>query len=301
MIRSMTGFGDAAGEQGGVAYAVEVRALNNRYFKASTRVPDEVAGMEARLEQALRRRVGRGSFVITASLKIEDAASATHIDDTALQNYLDHLEQLRGQLGGQAQAGPVQIDLTALLNLPGVLRPALGTAELQREAEAMCLKLLEQAVDKLQSMRELEGQDLARELETQLTVVVREVAAIAERAPVVIEEYHERLQARVQELMARSSLDVEKPDLLREVAIYADRADIREELTRLEGHVGQFREVISSSGNEPSGRTLDFLTQEMLREANTIGSKSNDREIARRVVELKTAIDRIKEQVQNVE
>jgi uncharacterized protein (TIGR00255 family) len=121
------------------------------------------------------------------------------------------------------------------------------------------------------------------------------------RAPHVVQEYHTRLTQRVGELMAKAQLQVSEHDLIKEIAVFADRCDIREELTRLRGHLEQFETVIAADNGEPAGRTLDFLAQEMLREANTIGSKSNDAGISQRVVQAKSIVDRIKEQVQNVE
>jgi len=297
MIHSMTGFGEASAGANGIGYTLELRSLNNKFFKLSCRLPEEISALEAELEQALRKRVARGSFVLAMKLRIDDERAASGINEHVLLSYMDHLETVRNKVHDQA----VQIDLTQLLALPGVLQPAVDEEKIVEEARPVVMKLLDQALAKLKQMRSSEGVALAEDLSKQLDVILDRLAVIKSRAPMVIDEYHDKLSKRVGELLAKAELKVSEPDLLKEVAIFADRADIAEEVTRLSGHVEQFREVLAAEAGEPSGRTLDFLAQEMLRESNTIGSKCNDAQISRCVVELKSAIDRIKEQVQNVE
>ncbi|MEM6459242.1 MAG: YicC/YloC family endoribonuclease [Planctomycetota bacterium] len=298
MIRSMTGYGSASAERRGVHFLVELRSLNNRYFKAATRLPEQLAGLEGLLESTLRKRVSRGSFALTVKLRVSDHAATSSINDAALLTYLDHLETVRDKVGDEA----VQIDLTQLLNLPGVLEPNTDDDALLSLAKAELPALLGEATDRLLEMRQTEGRALADDLLTQRDAIREQAALVAERAPVVLDEYHSKLAARVGELTAKAKLKVDENDLIREVAVYADRADISEELARLSEHLNQLGEIIAAGdGGEPAGRTLDFIAQEMLREANTLGSKSNDTQISKAVVEIKSRIDRIKEQVQNVE
>ncbi len=297
MIHSMTGFGEASAGAEGIGYTLELRSLNNKFFKLSARLPDELAGLEAELEQVLRQKVARGSFVLTVRARIDDERAASKINETMLLSYLGHLETVRNKVQDHA----VNIDLTQLLALPGVLQPAHQTEHMLDHARPVVLRLLDQALGKLRQMRIAEGNALAKDLTGQLDVIVKLLTTIRERAPRVIDEYHDKLSRRVGELLAKAQLKVNEPDLLKEVAIFADRADISEEITRLGVHVDQFREILGAEADTPAGRTLDFLSQEMLRESNTIGSKCNDAPISRCVVELKSAIDRIKEQVQNVE
>lgn len=297
MIHSMTGFGEASAGANGVGFTLDLRSLNNKFFKLSVRLPDELSALEAELEQALRKRVSRGSFVLTLKLRVDDERAASKINEKVLLSYLGHLETVRDKVGDHS----VNIDLTQLLALPGVLQPAKNDEQLLDEARPVAFSLLDRALAKLKQMREIEGKSLASDLTGQLDVIIQRLALIRERAPLVVDEYHEKLSKRVGELLAKAELKVNEPDLLKEVAVFADRADISEEITRLTGHVEQFREVLGGDNGEPVGRTLDFLAQEMLRESNTIGSKCNDAQISRCVVELKSAIDRIKEQVQNVE
>lgn len=298
MIRSMTGFGDASTQADGVHYSVELRSLNNKYFKCSVRLPEEFQGMEAELETQLRKRVSRGSFTLTIKFKTTDAQAVSRVNDEAIMTYLDHLETIHAKIQDQA----VQIDLTQLLALPGVLQPAQDEASLLSKSRPVISKLLDEATHRLLAMRATEGKALADDLSGHLNLIMERMKRIGERAPAVIEEYHIRLRGRMDELLSKAELKADETLLIREVAVFAERADISEEVSRMAGHVAQFQEIIHNGNDaEPVGRTLDFLAQEMLREANTIGSKSNDDRISRAIVEVKGSIDRIKEQAQNVE
>ena len=294
----MTGFGEASEHDGGARLAVELRSLNNRYFKASIRLPDEIAGLEAELETLLRHRLSRGSITLVVKMNLIDTSFARQINDSVLNDYLGHLSTIQSRVKGEGRS--VNIDLTALLALPGVMT-GLDEAELLRKVRPVVMRLSEQACDKLSAMRQTEGKALADDLLKHRAFILERLAVIRERAPVVVEEYHARLKVRIGELMRRAELKTNELDLIREVAIFADRSDISEEISRLGGHLEQIERIIAQSDGEPAGRTLDFLAQELLREANTIASKSNDAQISRAIVEVKGAIDRIKEQVQNVE
>lgn len=293
----MTGFGDASAQEGAIHYYVELRSLNNKYFKATIRLPEPISGLEAELETRLRRVFNRGSVTLTVKIKLSDAHAASRVNDAALLTYLNHLETIHNKISDRA----VHIDLTQLLALPGVLQPSADDEQLVEEARPVLFRLLDEAAKRLTAMRVREGQAIAADLLRQRDVMRDRLEHIRARAPLVIDEYHQKLRARIDQLMARAELRVNETDLIREVAIFADRADISEELSRLAGHLEQFERIVDDPNDEPAGRTLDFVAQEMLREANTVGSKSNDATISRAVVELKSAIDRIKEQVQNVE
>lgn len=297
MIRSMTGFGDAATEADGVHFAVELRSLNNKFFKATIRLPEPIAGLEAELESRLRKQVNRGSFTLTVKMRAGDARAVSRVNETALMSYLEHLETIHKKVTDHS----VQIDLTQLLALPGVLQPAEDDDALLAKARPVVFALMDDATERMDAMRITEGAALVADLLKQRDAILGRIGQIAQRKGVVIEEYHLRLRNRIDQLMAKAELNVNEHDLVREVAIFADRADISEELSRIAGHVEQFEQILDGPDAEPAGRTLDFLAQELLREANTIASKSNDAEISRAIVEVKSAIDRIKEQVQNVE
>lgn len=289
MIRSMTGFGDASCEAHGAHYALELRSINNRYYKASIRLPEEVSALEPELDGLLRKRFNRGSITLTLGFADRSASTAHEVNDAALRHYFEHLKNLG-----------LQIDAAALLSLPGVLQPP-QRGDLLERARPIVIKLTQQACDKLNQMREVEGRGLAEDLLAHGRVIRDRIEQIAVRGPSVVEDYHLRLRARMDQLLARAELKLSEVDLAKEVAVFAERCDIAEEVQRITAHLQQFEEIVHRDDGEPAGRTLDFLAQELLREANTIGSKSNDATISRIIVEVKGLIDRIKEQVQNVE
>jgi uncharacterized protein (TIGR00255 family) len=293
----MTGFGEAATQAEGVHYALELRSVNNKFFKASMRLPDAIQGLEAELESQLRKKVQRGSFTLAVRMRASDAHAASRVNEEAVLAYLDHLETIHAKVPDRT----AHIDLTELLSLPGVLTPAEDESTITAKARPVLMQLLDEAVQKLDAMRVSEGKSLAEDLLSQGQVIQQRVEQIRERAPQVVEQYHNRLRQRVNELIDKAELRVSEQDLVKEVAVFADRIDISEELSRMNGHIEQFQQTIESENHGPAGRTLDFLAQEMLREANTIASKANDAQISRGSVEMKSAIDRIKEQVQNVE
>ncbi len=288
----MTGFGAAHSADNGRRLGVEVRAVNGRFLKCVPRVPDELHGIESDIGQEVGRHLRRGSVTVTVRCVDESAQAAMPINLAALERYVD-------QLGPLAEAGKAQIDLASLVTLPGVLTSEPDDSLLE-SAGPVVLGLVTEACKLVDGMRKREGAALAAEIETHLASIEAHVAAIAERAPQVIDAYQARLRQRMEALLAEAGADVRQEDLLREVAVFAERSDIAEELSRLTAHINQFRDLLSSD-NDLVGRTMDFLSQEMLREANTIGSKCLDSEVGRFIVEVKGAVDRVKEQVQNLE
>jgi uncharacterized protein (TIGR00255 family) len=294
MIVSMTGFGDATAERDGTHYSVEIRSLNNRFFKASIKLPENVSGLEPELESMLREQLGRGSITYILKMRSETAEAAYLINTQALNAYLEQLQKIKGKDGTS-----LSIDLGALLALPGVCQePRDESDEIERHGP-MVRELAIKAILKLNAMRSREGEALFRDLMKHAGVISNALSEIAKRAPFVIEDYHKRLAQRVNMLISKAELQVNQADLLKEVAVFAERADISEEIQRLTSHLEVFEQ--SCRSGEHAGRKLDFITQEMLREANTIASKANDAQIARHIVDIKGAIDRLKEQVQNVE
>lgn len=295
MIRSMTGFGAAMAEEDGAHYVVEVRSVNNRFFKATVRLPDELHGLEPEIESVLAARLSRGSALATVRFTDVSAEAAAQINSAALQRYLDQLLGVPGLSHGSAR-----IDLGALLALPGVIIAEPGVERLER-ARRILTRLTGEACEAVLAMRGREGRSLQMDLHRHCDAIAAHLLVIAERAPVVVDLYQQRLRQRIAMMLADAAAGVRDEDLLREVAIFAERSDISEEVARLQGHLGQFREILDSTSSEPAGRTLDFISQEMLREANTIASKCLDVEVSRRIVEIKGGIDRLKEQAQNVE
>jgi uncharacterized protein (TIGR00255 family) len=293
MIQSMTGFGAAAGEVEGVEFAIEVRSVNNRYLKAVVRLPEGLSALEGDIDKLLRSRVQRGTVTLAVQMRLPDEQAAARINTAVVSDYLDQLRPL------EVEGNPVlRVDLAGLLALPGACEPPALDELLARTRDGL-LGLVGEALDALVAMRQEEGRALAADLLANGDAIESNLAAVSEKAPQVVVDYQTRLTQRVSELTQAGNVRIDEDQLAREVAIFAERCDVAEEITRLTGHLQQFRETVSLG--EPSGRKLDFIAQEMLREANTIASKASDSEVARCVVDIKTGIDRIKEQVQNVE
>ncbi len=292
MILSMTGFGEARAHEDGITYQVEIRSQNNRYFKVSMRLPEQFQRYEVEIDRQLRSRLGRGS--VTHSLRVadENAPAAYEIDKAALSQYITNLQEV-----ARAHDG-VSIDLAGLLNIPGVCRPSEVGEEKLKEQYSVVQQLTSEATDKLIEMRRAEGRALQEDLLGQCADIRARLAEIEVRSPLVVKEYARRLRSRVEQLLNGSTVELEQDALAREVAVFAERCDINEEVSRMRSHLDQFAGLCDEP--EAAGRKLEFLAQELLREANTIGSKANDVEIARHVVEIKAAVDRLKEQVQNV-
>ena len=291
MIRSMTGFGAAEGDVGGKRVSVEVRSVNHRFFTPSLKLPSAFASWEGEVRETLRRRVGRGH--VTLFVRIEDSAAASGptIDEARFSAYVEQLKELKARYG---LAG--EVDVATILRLPDVLvserEEASGTA-------AELVAIVERAAAELTAMRAAEGARLADYLEARLQEIDGALVRIEERAPARLLEHRDRLRANVRELAEGVAVDEQR--LAQEIAIQADRLDVNEELSRFRSHNVAFREALRSPQGEGVGKRLGFLLQEMLREANTTGSKANDATILRDVLLIKEELERIREQVENVE
>ena len=293
MIHSMTGYGDAQHEEAGVSYAIEVRSLNNRYFKPSIKLPESFQYLESQVDKLLRSRLDRGSVHLSLRVRSTGADAAQEINTRAVESYL---RQLASVNSGSLQT---TVDLGTILALPGVCQPP-EVDETQRAREwSLIERVLGEALTKLITMRSNEGRALRDDMVAQCEAIRASSDRIREKAPEVITTYHKRLRMRVDGLLSEAKLELNEADLIKEVAVYAERCDISEELSRLACHLEQFVRICDEKAQ--AGRRLEFLSQELLREANTIGSKANDADIARHVVEIKGRIDRLKEQAQNVE
>ena len=291
-LRSMTGYGEATSTLDGAHYFVEIRSLNNKYFKSTVRLPDEIQGLEAEIEQKLREKLSRGTITLNARVNDSTASAAYTINTAALAKYSEQIQKVPGFAG--------KVELAALLTLPGVLQPPSDEEARFDKARAAVLPLVDKACEALMVMREREGTMLVADLRDNLKQIADRLATVKDRAPTVVADYELRLKTRIETMLRDAGHAVEAVDLIREIGSYAERTDIAEEIKRLGAHLEQFDELLLGNG-KPVGRTLDFLSQEMLREANTIASKSPDAIISRNAVEIKGAIDRIKEQVQNIE
>ncbi|MDG2200600.1 MAG: YicC family protein [Phycisphaerales bacterium] len=290
MIRSMTGFGSVAETVEGEHFGVEIRSLNGKHFKCHLRLPDELLGLEPELESTISGQLFRGTVTVTVRYEDRSEHAASTINKPALQRYMDDLSSVSS----------VAIDPASLLHLPGVL-----ISDELDERRDRCLQTLQnlvaRACEGVLSMRIEEGRAIETDLDRHIKAIESALSIIEERAPEVNTLYSDRLKHRMQSMLGEIGADVREEDVLREIAIFAEKSDISEEIDRLKGHLVRCRELIGSDGTDPVGRTLDFLSQEMLREANTMGSKCLDAQVGRHVVDIKVSVDRIKEQVQNVE
>jgi len=299
----MTGYGEGRSGDATTAIRVEIRAVNARHFKLHLRTPDGYSALEPRIEAAVKKRLKRGSLSIVVREDRSGGGEPIRIHAAALLSYR---KQVVAALASEGLGDAPSID--ALLALPGVVVDEGGDAVDVDKAWAVVAAALETALDAVDAMRRAEGAAMQRDLAENCRQVADELSAIAERTPGVVTQYRDRLLDRVRQLTAGTELPVTPADLAREVALFADRCDVSEEMVRLRSHLQQFEQIIaeeaaeaSGPGADGAGRKLDFLTQEMFREANTIGSKANDATIARHVVQIKALIERMREMVQNVE
>ena len=293
MIRSMTGFGQAVRHGDGVSVQVGIKTINHRYNEISFRLPREYGAFEDSLKQEVRRHVKRGRTDVFVTVdRSSGTGAALRVDWSLAERYMTIAREIGTRYG--LESG---ISVMELLSVPGLL--VAGEAEnLQTEGlERQLLACLDDALEALVGMREAEGRFLRKDLAERLAALRSEHAQLQALAPAAAEEYRERLAVRMREVLG--SLPADDTRLAMEVALFAERISVDEELTRLNSHFDQFMGLLD--GEEPSGRKLDFLIQEMNREINTIGSKANHAQMAGIVVEMKAELEKIREQVQNIE
>jgi len=292
MIQSMTGFGAADGPLGGGRVTVELRTVNHRFFNPSLKLPSRLQRWEAEVRESLRRRIARGHVTVTVRLE-EGATEGIAFDEARVAAYASQLRALRERAGLE---GPV--DLATILRLPDVLQTGADAATDEGTVEEL-VAVVEQAADALAAMRRAEGARLADELRERLRAMEGAMARVADRAPQRLVEQRDRLRASVRELT--EGLAVDETRLAQEIAILADRLDVQEEIARFASHLAAFRAALDTPPADGVGKRLGFLVQELLREANTTGSKANDAAIVQEVLLVKEELERIREQVENVE
>lgn len=292
MVKSMTGFGRATGSAEGLSITVELKSVNHRYFEWSSRIPRSFAFLEEKLKSYCQSRISRGKieFYLTAEA---DGVSpkSVDIDRAFAKSYIDALKTLSEEFGLK---NDISVSSVARNNDIFVLTK---TEINEEELTAAVLEITRQAVDKFIEMRECEGEKLKNDLVLRTDTIKRAVEFIEKRSPETVELYRQRLEQKIRELLETADIDEQR--IITETAIFADKVAVAEETVRLSSHINQLLSMLES--NEPIGRKLDFLVQEMNRETNTIGSKAQDIEIARTVVDVKAEIEKIREQVQNIE
>ncbi len=292
MSRSMTGFGKATGEFDGETLTVELSAVNGRYLDCNLRMPTAWAALEPVVKQTVRKHIARGKLNVTVSRRRNTSSNrSVHFDHGLAQQYLDASKELGAMLGTFET-----LSLNVLAQLEGVFYQEDADEDLNA-LEPVLIAVLEEALNKLDSMRTVEGKSLEDDVRRRIGVMRERLAVIEERLPELNEHYETRLRTRINELNVESDLTEERIAI--EVALMAEKNDVTEEVVRFKTHLDHMVEILESK--EPVGRRLDFLTQEIQREVNTLGVKTRDANVAKEVLDLKGELEKIREQIQNIE
>ena len=293
MLISMTGFGRAECQDGDYSYKAEIRSVNNRFIEINTRLPKAYLDLEQPLKKLIKSHCARGSINITISVaNTSENSGEWEIKPNlplAIQ-YVKALKKIQTSLGLE---GNLNID--SVVGLRDIIK--IDPVPIDPAKESLLLKIAESALTSLRKMREEEGEHLQKDLSERIDIIEKHAEQIKKRQPEVIQEYKARLEEKIK--LLNNGIQVDESRLAQETAILADRCDITEEITRLSSHLKQFRKLFESK--EPMGRKLEFITQEINREVNTMGSKSSDTEVANLVIEIKSALEKIREQLQNIE
>ena len=294
MIKSMTGFGRGEFSDGKRNVIAEIKTVNHRYADISVKMPKRYSFAEEKIKSLIKEKVKRGKAevsIIVENLTEED--TTVKLNTLVAGQYVNNLKELKEAYGLTGE-----IDIKLVATMPDVLK-AVPDVENEDEAAAVIFEAVKMAVSNLDAMREVEGAKLADDLLMRGQLIRDIVKKIDARAPMVAREYTLKLQNRIKDLLG-DQVDIPEDRILVEAAVFADKANITEELVRLDSHMNQLKTIITAS-SEPVGKKLDFLVQEMNRESNTIGSKANDMEITSLMLETKSEIEKIREQVQNIE
>lgn len=291
-LLSMTGYGSAKGSVEGQEITVELKSVNNRYLDCSVRLPHNFLFAEDTVKQAVSVGVSRGKVDVFVSAQAsQDSGTVVSVNEELARGYRDAVARIAETLG--LESG---LNAFSLARFPDVL--TVERRELDKDKAAAALsEITAKAVEEFNAMREREGERLRRDMLGKLETIEGLVSVVEERSPQTVKEYRERLEARLRDILADRSLDEQR--VITEAAIFADRTAVDEETVRLRSHIAQFRTMLEEGS--PIGRKMDFLVQEFNRESNTIGSKCSDASLAKVVVDLKSEIEKIREQLQNVE
>lgn len=294
MVKSMTGFGRSEYSDEKRNITVEIKSVNHRYSDINVRMPRRYSFAEEKVKNAVKTTARRGKIEVSVMVEnIGDEDVNIRLNTAVAKQYLDNIAQLKDVFG---IGGDVTLEYIA--SLPDVMK-SVPDVENEDEITAILVNAVKEAAEKHAEMRSVEGEKLAEDILMRADLIEAHVKEIEQRSPDVVTEYTEKLRTRINEMIGGAVVATEERILL-EAAVFADKINVTEETVRLGSHLNQLRTIISDS-SQPEGKKLDFLVQEMNREANTIGSKANDLEITSRVLEIKSEIEKIREQVQNIE
>ena len=292
MIKSMTGFGRAKCEYEGREYNVEIKSVNHKYSDVSIKIPRQISYLEEKVRKEILTKVSRGKIDVFITLQdYSEKGKNIKINKELAKVYISQLRELAEETGITADIDVIDISkFPEVLNISNQDNEEIYWDELRG--------VLDTALDNFVAMRETEGNKICDDLKVRMERIKEKVSKISSYSAGLVEEYIVKLNARVKELMSTDVIDENR--LSQEIVIFSDKSSIQEELTRLDSHISQFLDLLSN-GNSPVGKKLDFIIQEMNREVNTIGSKANSTKISEGVIELKTEIEDVREQIQNIE
>ena len=292
-MKSMTGYGKGVASENERTLTIELRTVNNRFLELPSRIPKALLGCEDIIRSVLQSKLSRGTVDLFAQYENSAGEYKVRVDAALAAEYVRAAAELSKTIGKDL---PGAYEISHLMRAPEVVRPE-AVAEDPQLVRRLTEKALSQAVAALNAMRETEGAAVRDDLKRLVGNIASMLEKAELRAPAVVEEYRERMKARISEILA--GVQIDEARLLNETAFFADKADINEEINRLKSHIAQFNACLTADG--PQGRKLDFISQEMNREINTMGSKSNDSELTSTVIEMKNELEKVKEQIRNVE
>lgn len=294
MLLGMTGFGSSTAENDRLSVQAEIRTVNNRYLKISTRYPDFYAKLGSQIEKLLRSAITRGTVNLTLRIDHLNRQSVYLLDDQVVQQYWEQLKKLTEECHL-----PLPDSLDRLLTLPGAVIDNDSRTHTPESDWPLIEEAIKGALVELTEFRQKEGESAQADLQSSNKTIGEQLETVKQKAPQVVTSYRDRLHQRLTDLLKDQEVELDPDSLIREVSLFADRCDINEEISRLTCHLEQFDTILNSETSQ--GKKLEFLVQEMFREINTIGSKANDVEISHAVIEMKLAVEKIRENVQNVE
>ena len=294
MLLGMTGFGSSTAENDRLSVQAEIRTVNNRYLKISTRYPDFYAKLGSQIEKLLRSTITRGTVNLTLRIDHLNRKSVYLLDDQVVQQYWEQLKKLTEECHL-----PLPDSLDRLLTLPGAVIDNDSRTHTPESDWPLIEEAIKGALIELTEFRQKEGESAQADLQSSNKTIGEQLETVKQKAPQVVTSYRDRLHQRLTDLLKDQEVELDPDSMIREVSLFADRCDINEEISRLTCHLEQFDTILNSDTSQ--GKKLEFLVQEMFREINTIGSKANDVEISHAVIEMKLAVEKIRENVQNVE
>jgi uncharacterized protein (TIGR00255 family) len=294
VLLGMTGFGSSTAENDRLSVQAEIRTVNNRYLKISTRYPDFYAKLGSQIEKLLRSAITRGTVNLTLRIDHLNRKSVYLLDDQVVQQYWEQLKKLTEECHL-----PLPDSLDRLLTLPGAVIDNDSRTHTPESDWPLIEEAIKGALIELTEFRQKEGESAQADLQSSNKTIGEQLETVKQKAPQVVTSYRDRLHQRLTDLLKDQEVELDPDSMIREVSLFADRCDINEEISRLTCHLEQFDTILNSDTSQ--GKKLEFLVQEMFREINTIGSKANDVEISHAVIEMKLAVEKIRENVQNVE